>query len=426
MRILMVHHTIMDVGGIANSTCGLIIGLQELGHDVLPIQMEWRDHNGDPPTSGIITSDTDRAEILALFEDQKKGYSFPKFRYKGKIGLTRWRKFARGFDLIFWQVPIPTMNALNRGNNEWPDLYDLNVPQVAHSHDGNIFNTPWISEVAGRWKGIGCVNSCALAGAKQVLPIPMSLVPSPQWDIEQRMERGRAWNKRKGWLSLQTFKRWKRVDDLVRAVPFMEAPGPRYVAGGGIERYYMTSETKVKPAYLWRGKDKDFVKGWADQPIWGVAEEHAMHYLDYIPNEKRDEMLSWRRALIDPSWSNTYAKYGAHFNRVVIDGLIMGAVPMMRDWKDEGSPLQPDYHFVPLPPTEAGPRKWAKAIDEVCTSDYSDWVRDAQQILWRFEAKTAARTFMRLAEGKGEFVGKRKASFEIAGREALQGFFGRV
>jgi glycosyltransferase involved in cell wall biosynthesis len=423
MRILMPHYEISDFGGIINSTEGLIRGYRDLGHEVFPIMMQWRDFDGVPEEHPPVEGES----VTGMVMDQRAGYKFPSqrlFRYKG--GVKHWKRWVKEFDLIHWQVPIPTQTKANRGNHEWPDLYDVSIPQVAHSHDGNIFNTPWFAHIVDRLRGVGCVHTCALNGAKKCLPVPLSLVPSPQWDIEKRMEGGLKGRERYGWLSLQTFKRWKRVDDLVRAVPFMTHDGPRQLAGGGIERYYMTSEEKVRPVYQWRMGDQDLKKRLLGKTIWQAALDGGMKYLDYIDNEQRDGLLRKRTALIDPSWSETYAKFGAHFNRVVIDALICGAVPIMRDWKDPTSPLQPHIHFAPMPPTEAGPVAIAKMIDDVCRDDWSSWMVRAREVLPLFEAKRAAGIFLELAEGRGDTRGRRSAAFELGSQEAMQGFFKAV
>lgn len=424
MKILMPHYQISDFGGIINSTEGLIRGYQELGHEVFPIMMLWKDFDGVPePDAAPLPSES----VTGMAMDQRAGYRFPRnreFRYRG--GIRWWKKWVRGFDLVHWQVPIPTQTQFNRGNHEWPELYDITVPQVAHSHDGNIFNTPWFDVISSQLRGVGCVHTCALNGAKKCLPVPLSLVPSPQWDIEKRMTGGLPGRDRFGWLSLQTFKRWKRVDDLVRAVPFMKHEGPRQMAGGGIERYYMTSPDKTKPVYIWRMGDQDLKKPLLGQTIWDAALGNGMKYLDYITNDERDKMLRKRTALIDPSWSDTYAKFGAHFNRVVIDALVCGAVPIMRDWGDPTSPLQPHVHFAPMPPTEAGPVALAKMIDTVCRDDWSSWMVKAREVLPLFEAKRAANIFLELAEGRGDTRGRKSSLFTLGAQEAMQGFFKKV
>lgn len=424
MKILMPHYVINDYGGITNSTEGLIRGFKELGHEVDPILMEWKPYGSYRRETKEDYGDSSSATGMAM--EQRGGYFFGASRRFGYRGATKeWKRFVKNYDLVFWQVPVPTQTADNRGNHEWLELYDINVPQIAHNHDGNIEALPWISAVAGQWRGIGCVHSCALKSAKKFLPLPMSMAPSPQWDIERRMAGGKPGRDRTGWLSLQTFKAWKRVGDIVRAIPFMER-GPKQIAGGGIERYYMTSEDKVKPVYTWREGDKDYRKDFKGKTIWQAALEHNMKYLDFIGNEQRDAILHKRVALIDASWSDKYAKFGAHVNRVVIDALICGAVPIMRDWQDPDSPLQPHIHFAPLPPTEAGPAALAKVVDTVCRDDWSSWMVRAREVLPLFEAKRVANIFLELAEGRGTHRGRNNKVYHAKGQEALRGYFGMV
>jgi hypothetical protein len=419
----MPHYMISDFGGITNSTEGLIRGYEALGHEVTLMLMEYREFNSSNATEFAPDSE-DSTSASGIAMGQRVGYRFPpQNRYGYKNATKKFQKFANGFDLVHWQVPVPTQTKENKGNNQWPDLYDLKVPQIAHSHDGNIQKTPWISVVADQWKGLGCVHSCALKGAARVMDIPKSMVPSPQWDIEQRMEGGLIGRERFGWLSLQTFKAWKRVDDLVRAVPFMKHEGPRTLAGGGIERYYMTSEDKMKPIYTWRQGDKDFKNSFRDHSIWSAASLCGMKYLDFIGNDQRDKLLRKRTALIDPSWSDTYAFYGAHINRVVIDALICGAVPLMRDWGDPDCIMKNNEHFIALPPRDAGPAAFAKVVDTVCRDDWSSWMVKAREILPLFDCKRGAQIFLDLAEGRGTHRGRRSPTYYREGQEALSGYF---
>lgn len=423
MKILMPHYEIQDYGGITNSTSGLVRGYQAHGHEVDLVMMRWRPHTYLPDLSSRFPGGED---VTGLVIDQRSGYKFPparQFHYRGAAGIKAWKRFVKNYDLVHWQVPIPTANKLNRGNSDWPHLYDISVPQIAHSHDGNIFNTPWFSVIAETLRGVGCVHTCALNGAAEVLPVPLSLVPSPQWDVERRFAKALPGDQREGFLTLQTFKRWKRVDDIVRAIPFMESRERKQVAGGGIERYYMTSQTKVKPEYMWRPKDKGYREEFNGQSIWNVALGAGMKYLDFVDNETRDKLLRRRVALIDASWSNTYARYGAHFNRVVIDALVCGAVPIMRDWGDKTSPLVAGKHYIALPPTEQGPEAQAALIDEVLSQDWTEWMEDARQILAFFDCRYASKIFLELAEGEGTIVGRKNTTFISKGRAAMEGFF---
>jgi glycosyltransferase involved in cell wall biosynthesis len=420
VRILIAHFFINDFGGIINNTEGLVRGFAELGHEAVPYMLEWR-HQEDIHSHGSNVIYGASESTTGLKMDQRYGLRFtPEHRVGYKGTMKHWKRLVKEFDLVIWQIPVPTRLASNRGNSDWLDLYDIKVPQVGYSHDGNIAATPWISLVAGQWKGMGCVHPCALAGAKMVLPLQMSLTPSPQWDIEERMSIQAK--RRRGWLSLQTFKRWKRVDAIIRAIPYMTHRGPRTIAGGGIERYYMTSKTKVKPVYTWRRGDRGYKKAWKGRPIWDVAEEHGMEYLDFIGNEARDDILRRSMALIDASWSNTYATYGAHFNRVAIDALICGAIPIMRNWNDQRSPLKPGIHFMPLPPDE-DPIAFAHVVDEMCTHDRTEWVQRAQEILPLWDCKNVAETFLELAEGQGMFKGKKDRQFYIDGANEFDNFF---
>jgi hypothetical protein len=126
--------------------------------------------------------------------------------------------------------------------------------------------------------------------------------------------------------------------------------------------------------------------------------------------------------LIDASWSDTYAEYGAHFNRVAIDGLICGAVPIMRDWGDPTSPLEANIHYIPFPTT--GPAAVARVVDQVCRDNWSSWLVRAREVLPLWDCKNVAATFLELAEGRGTTHGKKSAYFYARGRDEFNAYFG--
>jgi len=95
----------------------------------------------------------------------------------------------------------------------------------------------------------------------------------------------------------------------------------KIICGGGIEYHYMTSKTKCKAEYL----DE------LGTPIWDEALSSGMEYMGYVDTQERDSILSKVKLLIDPSWSHSYSKLGAHFNRVMVEAMSLGCVPVCTD-----------------------------------------------------------------------------------------------
>jgi glycosyltransferase involved in cell wall biosynthesis len=73
--------------------------------------------------------------------------------------------------------------------------------------------------------------------------------------------------------------------------------------------------------------------------------------------------------MVDPSWSIAYAKTGDHFNRVVIDGMIEGAIPIARNLgvatnsQGIGEVLKPDENYM-MVPHDATPLEFANVIED--------------------------------------------------------------
>lgn len=238
--------------------------------------------------------------------------------YKGDANLDRTKDILSAYDAIIWLNPCPTKNKINIGNTRWPELYCVVGKQIAIVCDGNYEKAyPWMYLVRSRLNGLACVHTCAYNSMKGV-DVPRALIPSPQ--NTARASLGLPWsNRNKGWLSPQTFKRWKRVDDLLKAIPYMN-PMTMRVAGTGIEWRYMNSVDKIKPEYVVDG-----------EPIVTRAKRYGMEYLGVISAETRDSLLRETQFLIDSSWSLAYAKIGGHFNRTISEAVLQGAIPIARN-----------------------------------------------------------------------------------------------
>jgi hypothetical protein len=143
-----------------------------------------------------------------------------------------------------------------------------------------------------------------------VLDVPRALIFNPQ--NLASLTRNNDWKNRKNsFISMQTFKGWKHVDDLVRAIPHVSKNTRKLMAGGGIEHNYMTSVDKCKPQYfVSEEKDPDINPIHYGRKIWDVALEHGMEWLGYLRQERIRFLLRQSKVVIDPSWSVAYAKVG--------------------------------------------------------------------------------------------------------------------
>ena len=407
MKILITMYGINSPGGIINHNEQLIAGLKQQGHDVNFVELIWRES-----VKGKTTKNTDEYETGAsgIPVHQGKGWLFPaanRFAYKGDWNLKRWRKFVDDYEMIIWQIPVPTKQRDNEGNTDWLALYDLppDIRQVAIIHDGNMEKSyPWIHQISRHLHGLACVHPCAFHGAS-VLDVPRALIFNPQ--NLASLTRNNDWKNRKNsFISMQTFKGWKHVDDLVRAIPHVSKNTRKLMAGGGIEHNYMTSVDKCKPQYfVSEERDPDIDPIHYGRKIWDVALEHGMEWLGYLRQERIRFLLRQSKVVIDPSWSVAYAKVGDHFNRVVVDGIIEGAIPIARNLgistneEGVGEVFKPYENYM-MVPHDATPLEFAEKIEETCNlPDYlSNEIHQANYtLLANFERERVAQQYVSLA-----------------------------
>lgn len=441
MKILITLYPLNNYGGIINNQEGLYAGLRELGHQVDVRLLIWKD---DIRVQAARRSNEMEISEMGVQYEQELGWVFPanmRFAYKGKENLKLWKEFVSGYDLIIWQIPVPTHQRENRGNLDWLELYNVPTKQIAYIHDGNMEDSyPWIAAVQDKFCGAAGTHPCAYQSLIS-LPLPRALVFTAQKDIEARQKAAdSAKAKRDGWFSLQTFKGWKHVEDVVRAIPYM-SKYPKVMAGGGLHRYYMTSKDKLKDTYVCsKTYDPDVDKKWIGKSIWSRAEAYGMEYLDYVTNATREARLAQARFLIDPSWSKKYAEYGDHINRVSIDSLIAGAVPIARNLgiatneKGIGEFFRPNETYCMIP-WDYNPRMFGEMVDEFHNRPASKLraivEKGRAEIVPLFDYRRVAQAFIDLANGKPAGVYKKKGDrgffnpeMKKASDEALEEFFG--
>ena len=186
------------------------------------------------------------------------------------------------------------------------------------------------------------------------------------------------------------------------AVPYID--GDVIVAGDGIERAYMASKDKCKPEYYCTvDSDPQATEDRVGKPIWQNALNSGMKYIGFVSEERRDEIIRESKFLLDPSWSRTY---GEHFNRVVIDAMIQGTVPIARNLgvsdneKGEGL-LKPGVNYL-MVPWNAKPKEFGDLINKflgMSETEYSKIVQNNFKFIEQFDRKNIASQYIGLATG---------------------------
>ena len=355
MKFLMTLFQIQDYGGIINHAEYLTKGLKDLGHEV--------DFCMLVPKGAV----SNRLPMRGRQDGYKSleggtGYKFhqargwkgvPKIPYVSKQARESFKDRCSKYDAVLWHIPVPTLNKDNTEITAWLDLYDHGSKNIAIIHDGNLPKLyPHLISVSKYFHAAVCVHESAYNSAKY-LDIPRKLILNP---FKIHGDFGLDFDKRSGALAIQIFKAWKRVDTLVRAVPFIQEPV--VVGGAGIEYRYMTSKDKCKPKYFDAQGNR----------IWEVALSNGMSYHGVVPNEEVLRLLGETKLQIDPSFSKKYSGYGAHFNRTTVEAMIKGAVPMATDLGMKDSQIfKSGRNYIEIPHT-ATPEEFGDIVNNSLTN----------------------------------------------------------
>jgi hypothetical protein len=188
----------------------------------------------------------------------------------------------------------------------------------------------------------------------------------------------------------------------------------KLLAGKGIDYYYLTSVDKCK----WPG-------------IWDAAVAHGMDYLGVITNEYRDAWLRRVTCLVDPSWSNKYSQIGGHFNRVVVDAIIQGALPVVRplgistNLDGRGELFVAGENCVAIP-QHCDSYEYGQYLTAACELPYREYKRimsNAIELLPMFDRRWVAQQVLTLSRGVHQQLGVTTPEVEKAAEDAHYDFF---
>ncbi len=408
MKILTVVHDFNNFGGIISHTEQLIAGFKDLGHETKFVYLR------STKSGGKFSEDYDKAGYdigvgTGLPVHQGKGWRGEYLSFINDEDVNRFVKLANSYDIVVWQSIFGFKCQDSEKKQSWLKMFtEVNAKHVIIVHDGNLRkNYPWIHHLRKHIAGLACVHPSAYNQAG-VMEIPRKLILNPQ---EINTVTPTPFNSRKNEIfSLQTFKRWKRVDDLVAAAPYIN--GKVIVAGDGIERAYMASKDKCKPEYYCTvDRDPQATPDRINKPIWTNALNNGMDYIGFVSEQKRDEILDEVKFLLDPSWSRTY---GEHFNRVVVDAMRRGVVPIARNLgisgNEEGNGFfKPGVNYLMIP-WNATPKQFGDLINNwlnMSEAEYNKIVDNNFKIIQQFDRKNIANEYIELAnEVAGAELGK--------------------
>ena len=394
MKILTVVHDFNNFGGIVSHTEQLIAGFKDLGHQAdFVFLRSTKSHGIINPSS---TEGYDRGEGTLELVHQGKGWTGKYLSFINDSNVETFVNIANNYDLIVWQSIFGFKCQDSEKKTSWLKMIkNVKAKQIVIVHDGNLRkNYPWIHHVKDHITGLACVHPSAYEQASW-MEIPRALILNPQKIVYKKTKKFSE--RSNSILSIQTFKRWKRVDDLVAAVPYINAAGGKVILGGdGIERAYMASVEKCKEEYYCTPtRDPAADPSRYGKRIWENALDCGMEYVGFISEAKRDEYLQDVKFLLDPSWSKTY---GEHFNRVVVDAMKQGVVPIARNLgisnNENGIVAEPSKVKI------LSPKEFGDKINEFLNMDpdkYDEIVQNNWKFIKRFDRKQIASEYIDFA-----------------------------
>ena len=406
MKIMMAMHTFNNFGGIINHAEHLLAGLKELGHEVTFAYLKPNKQVKSVEIPLTLKEGYEMGIGSGYPVHQGEGWIAPYYSYKVKESIDKFILDANQHDIVIWESIFGFKNKSTENYLEWlPMIERITAKQIPIIHDPNLKKLyPWIVLFEKHFAGLACVHPAAYDSA-DFIDVPRAMILNPQ-DIVGIPETPPFDGRENKLLSIQTFKRLKRVDDLIRAVPYM--PSVKTLVGGyGIEAAYMMSKDKCKEEYFaTKQYDPDVTPDREGNRIWENAETSGnFEYIGFISGSERDEILATSKFLIDSSWSNTF---GELFNRVVIDAMRIGTVPIainlgVSDNEDGiGTVLKAGINYCMLK-KDFTPKQYGEAIANFCNmseSEYRQIQLNNYELIKQFDRKVVAQHYIDLADQK--------------------------
>lgn len=414
---IVLFEVVNEFGGILNHTVNLAHGLRENGCRVDIFYPLWRERVTVRKTSGklidaglglqVRISEKGDRGVLTADEDTA-------IAYKGWEQAEALREQLSEYDGVIVEMVPSFGDQKRRKDSDWLRVLSHGRPMVNLVHDSHwIRFYPWILKLQDRITALSAVHPAAFHSATN-WPGRVACVVNP-FDISQRkVSVEKNWD----WLCVTSFfKRWKHVDDGVRAVPYLK-PLHLWCMGGGIEYYNMKAEMQTSRnyrgtyyesyknkllRYIWKENDPSFKEKWFGKKIWDVALDSGhFHYMGMRVGKTVDSLQEHCGGLIDFSYQK---KWGEHFNRVIVEAMLHRCIPFARPYgisdnaEGKGVVFGPDN--VVLIPEEASPKRTAEIIKSAMRDETlrEELIARNLKDIRLFDRRVVALQFLQLLQG---------------------------
>ena len=449
MKILIADFEIAKYGGIVEHVAAKVRALKALGHEVDIVQLSPSQTTQKFYDKKIAEFKSGAFQNKIKINSQGGGYEYDEAtgywrnNYYGfflppsnRIGvfepdaLQRWHKLVEGVDLIMWNFMPTKSSAWNREGMKfdfWWKFFDLptdKVRQMFIVHDAYFdVRASNVTALKDKIMFLECAHIAAYQCCKNI-GIPRTLLLNPRYLEDDEKMPVRMMNKREtDFFAAHIFKSMKHVDDLIRAVPWLNQNSydEEYsvkIAGSGIEQAYMVAPTKCKEPYKVSAKrDPDIHPSFYGQKIWDVGVKYGMEYLGQISGEQVRENLLNAKFAVDPSWADHYANYcRTHINGFIIEAMLCGCYPVLRDYRglvkggeEIYDPLFESIRAIIIP-WDATPKQFAEALKKARRMSPAKYLRDTKYnfdlVHELFNAKTNMKEVLRIVRGGDKLVRK--------------------
>lgn len=466
MRVLIADFEIAKYGGIIEHVTAKAKALRELGHVVDVAQLSSSSVSQsfyDKKIREFESGEFDKKlklnsqnggyefdETLGYWKNNYYGFFLPPSRRIGvfeKDALERWYNLVENFDLIMWNfMPTKSRDWIKDGKkfDFWWRFYDLptdRIKQIFIVHDAYFdVRASNVTALKDKILFLECAHIAAYSCC-QSIGIPRKLLLNPRYfDSGDRMPIRMMQNRKTDFFAAHIFKSMKKVDDLIRAIPHLRSGRSVKIAGSGIEQAYMVAPTKCKEPYkVSRKRDPDIDEKYIGEKIWDVGEKFGMEYLGQISGEEVRENLLNAKFAVDPSWASHYANYcRTHVNGFIIEAMIAGCYPIMRDYRglveqEVEDPLFDNIRAIFIP-WNATPKEFADAMEGAMKITPLQYLKDTkynyQLVRTLFNAVDNMREVLKLVEGGEKKVrkelkcGRDSENVKKITKEIMTDFFG--
>jgi hypothetical protein len=407
LKIRICTFDIAKYGGIVKNVESRVQAFKEMGHDVDIIFLTY---NKTIPInaynkkiaeleSGDFQKKLDsksqyggfsKSEVTGYWRNSYYGWLLPPYTNRIPIfaddALDLWKKAVEGVDLLFWSF-TPTKTKEAKGLNFWPKFFDLpkTTRQIMAVHDGYFdIRNSWIRYLSEKIILLDCVHLSAY-NCCQNFEIPRQLNFASRY-IPEKMPLKLKSKRGVDYFAAHVFKSMKKMEDILTMTPYLKNKSSVWIAGSGIELYYMMAEEggKLKENYKVSKKtDPDCLDEHIGMSLWDRAKMFGMEHLGFLSNEDVYYIQRNAKFSIDPSFSKHYAQYSnTHLNGFTIEAIINGSYPVLRDTsgligaKTEIDDIIRDELRAIYIPWNATPKEFAEYLNEASKMTDKKYLKD--------------------------------------------------